>query len=173
MKTVPVKVTYLQMLRRPEHGAGPPDPAVEITRAEKPAVAFYRFLYDSVGRAWNWVDRQLISDEQLSEIIHDDRVEIYVLHVDGKPAGYAELDRRIDGQIELAYFGIMPGFIGRGWGRRFLRWTLDKAWSYAPGRVWVHTCELDHQAALPLYRRAGFEVYDQQVIDQAVWEDGT
>ena len=35
--------------------------------------------------------------------------------VDGVPAGYFELDDQ-DGDIELAYFGLLPGFIGLGLG---------------------------------------------------------
>jgi hypothetical protein len=45
------------------------------------------------------------SDEQLAAIIQDPANELYVLHVDGAPAGMAELDRRRPDEIELAYFG--------------------------------------------------------------------
>jgi hypothetical protein len=44
-------------------------------------------------------------------------VEVHVLVADGVPAGLAELDRRIEGEIELAQFGLMPEFIGQGLGR--------------------------------------------------------
>jgi len=47
---------------------------------------------------------------------------------EGVPAGFAELDRRIEGEIELVQFGLMPAFIGQGLGRYFLQWTIDKAW---------------------------------------------
>ena len=168
MKTVPIKTYYLQMHRPPDSGSLPPMEGVEVARVEQPTIGLYRFLYDSVGRDWNWVDRKLASDEELLAIIHHDLVEIYVLEVDGGPAGFCELDRRVDGQIELAYFGLMPEFIGRGLGKHFLHWILRKAWTYAPRRVWLHTCELDHEAALPLYRQAGFVVYDERVVDQTV-----
>ena len=89
-------------------------------------------------------------------------------NVDGQPAGYSELDRREPGQIELAYFGLFPQFIGQGLGKYFLGWTLDRAWSYGPDRVWLHTCDLDHPAALPNYQQAGFVVFDEQMIQQVV-----
>ena len=168
MKTVPVKTTYLQMLARVERNTPPPMEGIEIIRTEKPTVALYRFLYDSVGRDWNWVDRKLMSDEELTKIIHNDLVEIYVLHVNKQPAGYAELDRRIENQIELAYFGIIPELSGKGLGWYFLDWTIAKAWSYDPQRVWLHTCELDHKAALPMYLKAGFKVFDERMVDQVV-----
>ena len=168
MKTIPVKVTYLEMATRPRSAVERPSEAVQICRARRPTVGFYRFLYDSVGRECHWVDRTLMSDEDLGRIIHDQRVEIHVLYVGGVPAGYAELDRRTAGEVELVYFGVMPEFAGKGLGRYFLHWAVDKAWSYEPRRVWVHTCELDHQAALPLYMKAGFEVFDRRIVQQVV-----
>ena len=168
MKTVPVKVTYLEMHRRPELVLCPPMPGITITRARRPTVAFCRFLNDAVGSRWNWIDRKLISDEDLRRIVHHDLVETYVLYVDGTPAGFAELDRRTADQIELAYFGIMPEFLGQGLGRHFLNWSIDRAWSHRPRRLWLHTCELDHEAALPLYQSAGFQVYDEQTVAQRV-----
>ena len=53
-------------------------------------------------------------------------------------------------------------------GKYFLHCVLDKAWAHAPGRVWLHTCELDHPAALPTYLQAGFVVFDEQLVEQVV-----
>lgn len=168
MKTIPVKTTYLQMPANAARNVSPPREGIEIARVEKPQIEFYRLLYDRVGRDWSWVDRKRLSDDTLAGIIHHDLVEIYVLYVDRAPAGYAELDRREENEIELAYFGIVPELIGRGLGRYLLDWTVRKAWSYGPKRLWVHTCELDHQAALPMYLSAGFEVFDERMIDQVI-----
>ncbi len=173
MKTVPVRVTYLEMFDRPDIAPRAPVPrapmpGLSVVRAVRPTIAFCRFLNEAVGGPWNWVDRTMLSDEQLAEIVHDDRVETHVLYVDGTPAGFAELDCRTDDQIELAYFGIMPDFFGQGLGRYFLDWSIDRAWSHSPKRLWVHTCELDHEAALPLYQKAGFTIFDEQMTDQRV-----
>ena len=89
--------------------------------------------------------------------------KLFVLRVDGQEAGYAELDRSEPGEVRLMYFGLMPGFIGRGLGRWFLRWAVARAWSYAPGRVWVDTCTLDHPRALGNYEAAGFRRYGERV----------
>jgi GNAT superfamily N-acetyltransferase len=85
---------------------------------------------------------------------------------EGVPAGFAELDWRIEGEIELVQFGLMPEYIGQGLGRYFLQWTIDKAWSYSPRRLWLHTCTKDHPAALPNYLKAGFEIYKEEVKDR-------
>ncbi len=156
-------ITYLQMKTQPEGPALPAPPGIAaLLRADRPSLDFYRYLYDAVGRDWLWLDRNRMSDEELGAIIGDERDEIYVLYVDGVPAGYAELDRRSPPDIELAYFGLVPDFIGRGVGRFLLNSAIRQAWSYAPSRLWVHTCTLDHPNALPLYQKAGFQVYKRE-----------
>ena len=140
-----VTVTYLEMTS-PDQRSAPPRWAEPVTveRAERPTVSFYRYLYDTVGADWDWYERRRLSDEALAGIVHDDAVEVFVLYVRGVPAGYVELDRRVDAEVEIAYFGLMPDYIGRGLGPALLGWALERAWSYRPRRVWLHTCTLDH-----------------------------
>jgi hypothetical protein len=81
-----------------------------------------------------------------------------VLHAGGVPAGYAEFNRKNLPVMAIAYFGLMPDFIGRGLGKYFLNWAVDHAWSYdGVERVTVDTCSLDHPRALSSYQRAGFQ----------------
>lgn len=163
-------ITYLEMRERPalKPVALPHGTKVALLRAERPTVAFYRFLYNRVGEQWLWWQRRAMSDAELEGIIHDPRVEVLVLYCDGQPAGYSELDRRQHGEIDLAYFGLMPEFIGRKLGPWLLAQTLELAWSYGPERVIVNTNTLDHPKALPLYQKHGFEPYRQE---SAVWDD--
>ncbi len=163
--TISCTVTYLEMLARPSL---PPTAlssrrAAALLRARQPSVAFYRFLYNTIGESWMWHERRALDDEALAAIIQDDMVEIYVLYVDGVPAGYAELDRRREPDIELAYFGLMPGFSGAGLGAYLLASAIDLAWSYEPDRLWVNTNTLDHPRALALYQRFGFKPYKQEI----------
>ena len=160
IKTV---VTYLEMRDAPTRPAPPiPVGKISLLRTHKPTISFYRYLYDTIGEPWLWWERRALSDNTLTDIIHDDDVEIYVLYVGGVPAGYVELDCRMAGAVEIAYFGLIPDFIGRGLGPYLLRWAIDQAWTREPERVWLHTCNLDHPSALQTYQRAGFTVYDQQ-----------
>jgi GNAT superfamily N-acetyltransferase len=161
-------VTYLQAFHRPSTELPPPLPSVRIERLHQPTVQQYRELYNGVGRDYHWTDRNRLEDDVLRAVIQDPAVEIYQLTVRGRPAGYAELDVRDPQQIELAYFGLFPEFIGQGLGKYFLAWTLRQAWAHRPQRVWVHTCDLDHPAALHNYLKAGLEVYRQEVIEQPV-----
>ncbi|HLI10859.1 MAG TPA: GNAT family N-acetyltransferase [Alphaproteobacteria bacterium] len=165
---LPIVVTYLEMLGAPKRLPAPaPARKLALLQAEKMPVHFYRYLYNTVGEPWLWYERRALDDAMLAEAIHDPRVEIYVLYVAGSPAGYAELDRRRDAEIELAYFGLIPDFIGQGLGTYLLNWTVDTAWRHGPKRLWVHTCNLDHPRALQTYQRAGFVAYkqDKRVID--------
>ena len=158
-------ITYMEMRSRPVTPT-PPSPAKKLSllHAERPSVAFYRFLYNTVGADWLWYERRAMDDDTLARIIHDPKVEIYVLYVAGVPAGYVELDCRKMPDIELAYFGLMPDFIGQGLGGFLLRWAIDQAWDKAPERVWVHTCTEDHPSAFGTYQRAGFAPYERETI---------
>jgi GNAT superfamily N-acetyltransferase len=154
-----VTVSYLQMCSRPERTVPPPRADLAVIHAKQPTVAYYRFLYDQVGSDWNWMSRKHLADTALAAIIHDPKDEVHVLHVGGVPAGFAELDRRIESEIELVQFGLIREFIGQGLGKYFLQWTVEHSWSYAPRRLWLHTCTDDHPAAIPNYLKAGFQIY--------------
>src|SRR5215813_10533688 len=111
---VMVKTTYLQMFARPERVVPPPREGLTVVHARKPTVAYYRFLHDAVGRDYDWTSRRKLSDAELAALLNDPRLEVHVLMADGVPAGFAALDRRIDGEIELVQFGLMREFIGQG-----------------------------------------------------------
>lgn len=161
-------ITYLQMMQRPSSPPlAHPGEKVALLRAERPTISFYRYLYDTVGAPWMWYERRAMGDETLRQIVHDPKVEIYVLYVHGVPAGYAELDARVPREVELAYFGLVPQFMGRGLGKFLLRSALDAAWDKDVDRVWVHTCNFDHPRAIAVYQKAGFVPYKQEteIID--------
>lgn len=156
--------TYLEM-RTPGDlvPACPPDVPVRIDRVVHCPGVFYRFLYREVGQAYRWIDRLSWSDEQVRMHLDRPGVWVHVLYVEGAPGGYFELRRGEDGSIEIAYFGLMPDFIGRGLGGWFLGRAVETAWAAGANRVWLHTCTLDHPSALPNYRKRGFRpVRDEQ-----------
>ena len=162
-----VVTTYLEMRAAPRRPNAAPPPGTALMRLDAPSVAFYRFLYDTVGAPWLWYERRLMTDDALAAVIDDPMVDVYVLFVGGEPAGFAELDRRSPPDIELAYLGLRPDYVGQGLGLYLLSWAVDAAWQHGPERLWVHTCNLDHPRALGLYQRIGFAVYQQEhsVID--------
>lgn len=158
-----VKTSSLQMFAHSQRVVPPPREGLTVIHAKTPTTSYYRFLHDTVGQNYNWTKTQKLTDAELAAILNDSRVEVHVLMADGVPAGFAELDRRIDSEIELVQFGLMPEFIGQGLGRYFIQWVIDKAWSYGPKRFWLHTDTKDHPAALPNYLKAGFVVYKEEM----------
>jgi GNAT superfamily N-acetyltransferase len=168
MSHLSTRTNFLEMFEQPLVEIAPPRSDLKIERIWRPSNEDYRRLYRAVGSDYHWVDRLVMPDEHLQAVLSDDRVEVYVLSAANETAGYAELDRRRADENELAYFGLLPRFIGQGLGKFFLNWTLRTAWSYGPKRVWVHTCDLDHSAALPTYLKAGFRIYEEQIISQFV-----
>ena len=171
MPIVDVTVYYLEMLSPSGRVVKPPRDGLAVIHAKRPTVAYYRFLYNTVGRDYNWRSRGSRPDDELAQLIQDPLNEVHVLHVEGTPAGFAELDRRQPAEIELIQFGLMPGFIGQGLGKWFLQWTIDKAWSYQPKRFWLHTCTLDHHAALPNYLKAGLSLFRQEHKQEMLADD--
>lgn len=161
-----VSVFYLQMLAPAIRDVPPPRDGLCILHAKRPSVAYYRFLYNTVGKAYHWHSRGSLADADLATILANPLNEVHVLHVDGSPAGFAELDRRNPHEIELVQFGLMPGYLGQGLGKYFLQWTIDYVWRHEPHRFWLHTCTLDHPAALPNYLQSGFTLYKEEMIER-------
>lgn len=164
MEAVDITVHYLEMLAPSGRSIPAPKEDLSVVHVPSPTVQYYRSIYNAVGEQYRWLSRRKMSNETLAGILGDPLVEIYVLNVEGASAGFAELDRRQPEEIELVQFGLLPQFIGQGLGKWFLQWIIDKAWSYQPKRFWLHTCTLDHAAALPNYLKAGFQQYKQERI---------
>ncbi len=88
-------------------------------------------------------------------------------------AGFFELNRCDDGSVEIAYFGLVAAFMGRGIGKALLTRAAEEAWALGASRVWLHTCTLDSPRALPNYLARGFrvdrtETYSETVPDAAL-----
>jgi GNAT superfamily N-acetyltransferase len=162
-RRIPMTVTFLEMRAKPVV-LPPPQPRgkVALLRCEKPATHFYRYLYDTIGADYYWVDRKRLSHDGLAEVIQDPLNRLYVLYIEGSPAGMAELDLRKSGAANIAYFGLMPEAIGKRLGYFFLYHTCINAWLEPIQRLTINTCTLDHPRALPLYQRMGFRPYDRQ-----------
>jgi GNAT superfamily N-acetyltransferase len=155
-------VTYLEMRERPEVGV--PRSTLDLKRITNPSVERYRELFLLVGAPWLWFSRLAMDDASLAVIIHDPNVEFFVVQDgNGRDVGMLELDFRQAGECELAFVGLIPELSGLGHGRWLLEEAVRRAWREAVGRVHVHTCSLDHPAALAAYRRAGFTPFKRAI----------
>ena len=142
---------------------------LNIVLCEVKQFQFNRFLYQLVGEAWNWIDKKFWSDAQWIEYAHDPALLTWVAFFKGTPAGYYELQVQAKGDVEIAYFGLAPAFIGQGFGGYLLSHAIRSAWSMpAVQRVWVHTCSLDHPGALKNYLARGMKIFrvEKKVSDK-------
>lgn len=149
-------VTTLEMRTRPPLRPAPPAP-LRLQHWEAPALPRYRALFGRVGAPWLWYSRLAMADAELAAILGDPGVQVFAaVDARGIEVGMLELDFRHPGQTELSYLGLVPELTGRGLGRWLMAEALARAWRRETERVWVHTCTLDHPAALGFYRASGF-----------------
>ena len=154
---IAVNVTFLRMDRSPDAPAPKLPSTVTVQTLGAPTVAFYRFLYATVGGPHCWWLRRITPDNEIAALLASPAISIHVLYRDGEPGGFYELDARTGHDVNLAYFGLMPHLIGKGLGEAFLRHAIDAAWMLSPNQLRVNTCTADHPRALPAYLRAGFK----------------
>jgi GNAT superfamily N-acetyltransferase len=155
-------VTYLEMRTPPEHSV--PSSPLSLTRVEVPQPEHYRRLFRLIGANWLWFSRLILDDAHLAAIIQHPKVELDSIHNEsGREVGMIELDFREPHECELSFIGLIPELSGKGHGRWLLAETIRRAWREGIDRVHVHTCSLDHPAALSAYRRAGFTPYKRAI----------
>ena len=172
MPPVQVTRTYLEMSSPGALlSAVVPAPAPRLERVHECPVSFFRYLYAEVGRAFHWTDRLVWDDARVQAHLADPANSLWLLTWRAAPAGYFELRAPGDGAVEIAYFGLLPEYFGRRWGGHLLTRAVETAWSMGASRVWLHTCTLDHPAALPNYLRRGFQPVREETYTAQLPED--
>jgi GNAT superfamily N-acetyltransferase len=155
-------VTYLEVRAPPDQDV--PSSPLKLHRVEVPQPEHYRELFRLIGSPWLWFSRLILDDAHLAAIIQHPKVELHVvLDESGREAGLLELDFREPAECELSFVGLVPELAGKGFGRWLLAEALRLAWREGIERVHVHTCSLDHPAALSAYRRAGFVPFKRAI----------
>jgi GNAT superfamily N-acetyltransferase len=139
-----------------------------IERVARPTPELYRECYRGVGEAYHWRDRWDWTDEEIRAHLAQPEITLHVARRAGALAGWYELRRVPDhDSVEIAYFGLFPDAIGQGLGKHLLSCAVRDAWALRPARVWLHTCTLDHPAALPNYKKRGFVPYKTERYEVA------
>ena len=154
-------VTFLEMLEPPQFDI--PESTLRLRRVAEPTLDQYRALFRKIGAPWLWFSRLALSDTDLAAIIGHPEVHLYEVAAVEAVVGMLELDFREPGQCELAFVGLVPELSGQGRGRWLLAHAVRLAWRDGVKRVHVHTCTLDHPAAVAAYRRAGFVPYKRAI----------
>ena len=110
-------ITWLEM-RSPEElrpGREPPAP-VELLAVDRSQLPLVRTTNRRVGEPHGWSSRPAWSDARWAEHLARPGVRAWVARVGGEPAGVIELEARPEGEVEITVFGLVPEFVGRGFG---------------------------------------------------------
>jgi GNAT superfamily N-acetyltransferase len=135
-----------------------------IIEAEIKQYQVNKFLYQLVGESWNWNDKTHLTDEEWKQYAENRNLRTWVAYFKGSIAGYYELQKQEQGDMEIAYLGLVPMFIGKGFGGYLLSHAIQTAWDREKTeRLWVHTCTLDHPDALNNYLARGFVIYHEEI----------
>ena len=134
----------------------------EARRLARPHPARSRRMYDQVGARWQWTDRLGWGIARWSAHLAQPGIATWIGYLEGETVGYAEVARE-GGDVEIASFGLLPGFERRGMGGALLAAVTQATWDEGAERVWLHTCSLDSPAALPAYEARGFRRYDERI----------
>ena len=148
-------VTYFEMVAPPAPRPEPQRPDLALRRIMEPDVSWYRATIRLIGEAWLWFSPLVMPEAKLSALLRNPLLEVYALERQGETVGIAELDRRVPGEVEISFFGVVAAEIGTGAARILMNRALALAFQSATRRVWLHTCSLDHPAAVPFYPALG------------------
>ena len=161
MPAQPLITTYLEMRSADQLRPKRADARFRVREKTERDWRFNRDLYCRVGEQWDWIDKRSWTDEHWKEYATAPELRTFAGYYDNAVAGYYEL--RWDGEngIEIAYFGLLPEWIGRGLGGALLTSAIERAWRMEPNPscVWVHTCNRDHPQALANYQARGMVIY--------------
>jgi GNAT superfamily N-acetyltransferase len=163
MPLTSVTVTHLEIhdLRdlRPKRSARTD---LAMVRIDPPMPELNRFFYTAVGGGWFWVNRLPWTYQQWSDYLNRPELETWMLTAKGVPAGYFELEAQPERSVEVAYFGLLPQFVGGGLGGHLLTCAIECGFAMGAARVWLHTCTLDHPQALSNYEARGMRRFKQE-----------
>ena len=118
MPATQVTRTYLEMRSPSElHAARSADARIRVEHMAECSPSFFRYLYVEVGRNYHWIDRLPWTDEDIARHLQQLENSLWLMTCEGQTAGYFELRKCEDGSIEVAYFGLLQDFLGRGLGK--------------------------------------------------------
>ncbi|MDE6141192.1 MAG: GNAT family N-acetyltransferase [Bacilli bacterium] len=99
----------------------------------------------------------------------DDHVKYYLAYLNNKPIAITGFYHYPDypDDMWLAWFGVLPEYQGRGYGKEVLKWSMKKALSEGKKNLRLYTDETNMSTAVNLYKNFGFigEKYIGEELD--------
>ena len=125
-----------------------------------------KFFYKNIGKKHKWIDRLIWNEEHWIDYVSSDRVKTYVLKFKDDLVGFFELIyHKENKEVEIAYFGILEEYQNKKLGSYLLSEAIKKSFEHNDGRVWLHTCSLDHKHALNNYMSRGMKIFKTETVN--------
>ena len=143
-----------------------PNKDLIIEKINPPDIEINKFFYKNVGKKHRWVDRLEWDNLKWISYLENEKVDTYVLKSNDNLVGYFEaIKNEQNNSTEIAYFGIIEEFIGKGIGAYLLSEAIKICFQKKSKRIWVHTCTLDHKNALNNYLSRGMKIFKKESIN--------
>ena len=133
-----------------------------LKEADKDKFDLNKFFYKQIGKKHEWIDRLIWQDKNWMDYTSDKNLKTFVLQNNNDLVGYFELIFN-GNDCEIAYFGILEEYIGKGYGGFLLSEALRIGFKNAK-RIWVHTCSLDHPNAIENYKSRGMKIFKTEIL---------
>ena len=159
-------ITYLEMTAPDQLVPGRLPPAsIDLVRHGHGSLPLLRSTYARIGAPHGWVTRPAWSDAQWREWLSHPGVQPWIARVGGEVAGMVELELQPGSEVGIVVFGLVPEFVGKGFGGHLLTLGTRLAWEAEhpdgtpTSRVWLQTSSRDHPHAMANYERRGFRAF--------------
>ena len=124
-----------------------------------------KFFYKNIGKNHKWIDRLSWTETQWIDYVSSEKVKTYVFKHKNDLVGFFELIFYFEKkEVEIAYFGLLEEFQNKKLGSYLLSQAIKKSFVGNIGKVWVHTCSLDHKNALSNYIARGMKIFKTETI---------
>ena len=139
-----------------------PSESFSIKEENKNNFALNKFFYKQIGKKHEWVDRLIWQDKNWMDYVSKENLKTIILRKENNIVGYFEL-LFDNNDCEIAYFGILEEYIGKGYGGFLLSEAIRLGFTNSR-RIWVHTCSLDHPNALENYKSRGMKIFKTEIL---------
>jgi GNAT superfamily N-acetyltransferase len=171
-------MTYLEMTSPAQLRPGRPAPEPVRMEAHDGGSQRMRSTHDRVAAPHHWSSRTW-SDAQWAEYVSRAGLHRWLAWVGDEVAGLLAVQADPGGDAEIDMFGLVPEYVGRGFGAHVLTVSTELAWGVGGSggggsgraeRVWLHTSSLDHPHALRNYERRGFRRFRTESVQRQLPE---
>ena len=158
--------TSLERFERPAPDGPRLPEGYRLTAWQEVERARYVDLIRSIGAPWLWSSILELSADDLDAYLTYEERHVFRLEDEvGKAIGIFQTDLQDKGiALEVEFFGLVPEATGKKLGPAMMQAGLEAVWTEKVQRVWLHTCTLDHPAALTFYQRQGFQPFKRRVV---------